>query len=381
MKITATLRIKLMVSPETAEALEKTQAAYVQALNQTSTVAFERSVKNPVALHHMTYRDVREATGLPANLVCSARSVVAEAYKREIGKLHWWKDDAGVRYDARTFTLRADSETVSLTTLGGRVKVGLVISGYHRPYFDGTWTFVKTTTLCYKGKKWYLHLVARKEVEDATGGGVLGVDFGIKRVAVTSTGKIFRGGTITQTRRRRFKQRRSLKVGHKRSRGKRRLLKRLTGRERRAVEWMLWNVANGIVREAVEANCSTIAVEDLKHIRTRIRVAKKQRLIQYGWPFASLQTKVRHVASRHGIQVVEVDAKNTSRTCRCGHVSKSNRPAQALFRCISCGYQHNADILAAFNIRQRYVSDKCGSVNTRSMPATPGGVAGQSFRL
>ena len=135
------------------------------------------------------------------------------------------------------------------------------------------------------------------------------------------------------------------------------------------MEWKLWNVANDIVRGAIATDCGTIAVEDLTHIRTRIRAAKKQRLIEQGWPFASLQTKVRHVASRHGIKVVEVDARNTSRTCRCGHVDKASRIDQSNFRCTHCGHSLNADLNAAFNIRARHVSSGCGACKPPQLSA------------
>lgn len=71
------LKIKLETTEQVSQSLSETQKAYAVALNHTSQVAFENKVFNPVALHHVTYRDVRELTKLPANLVCSARSVVA----------------------------------------------------------------------------------------------------------------------------------------------------------------------------------------------------------------------------------------------------------------------------------------------------------------
>jgi putative transposase len=50
--------------------------------------------------------------------------------------------------------------------------------------------------------------------------------------------------------------------------------------------------------------------------------------------------------------LVKVAARNTSLTCpRCGHVSGENRPRRDVFRCISCGLQGHADIIAASNIR------------------------------
>ena len=88
MKATVTFKIKLETTEQTAQSLMKTRKAYVVALNHTSDVAFGKKVFNPVALHHITYQDVRGLTKLQANLVCSARSVVAEAYKRDKEKHH-----------------------------------------------------------------------------------------------------------------------------------------------------------------------------------------------------------------------------------------------------------------------------------------------------
>jgi putative transposase len=52
-----------------------------------------------------------------------------------------------------------------------------------------------------------------------------------------------------------------------------------------------------------------------------------------------------------GGYLVAVDPKNTSRTCPCcGHISKENRKTQALFECVFCGYENNADHVAALNI-------------------------------
>jgi transposase len=75
--------------------------------------------------------------------------------------------------------------------------------------------------------------------------------------------------------------------------------------------------------------------------------------------------KTAHVASKHGIRVESVDARNTSRACRCGHVDKANRTTQSTFRCVVCGYAHNADYVASHNVAARYVERRCESVTTR----------------
>src|SRR5262249_56644643 len=47
---------------------------------------------------------------------------------------------------------------------------------------------------------------------------------------------------------------------HSRATNQRRLLKRLAGKERRSVDWLLWNVANEIAAEALKANAGTIEI-------------------------------------------------------------------------------------------------------------------------
>jgi IS605 OrfB family transposase len=195
-----------------------------------------------------------------------------------------------------------------------------------------------------------------KDIPDSQSEARVGVDSGIVRIATTSTGKVFKGGIIKHIRERRFSQRLDLQSARRKSRNQRRLLQRLAGKEKRSVEWLLWNVANGIVDEALKVNAGTIAVEDLKGIRARIKVAKKQRLIHHGWPFSSLFLKMAHVASKRGIRMEAVDARNTSKTChKCGHCDRTNRKSQTVFVCVRCGHRSNADYNASLNVRDRRV--------------------------
>ena len=84
MKATVTLKVKPETTEQVSQSIAETRKAYAMALNHASEVAFEKKVFSSVALHHVTYRDIREMTKLPANLVCSARNVVAEEIKTNI---------------------------------------------------------------------------------------------------------------------------------------------------------------------------------------------------------------------------------------------------------------------------------------------------------
>ncbi|MER3403220.1 MAG: transposase, partial [Armatimonadota bacterium] len=69
-----------------------------------------------------------------------------------------------------------------------------------------------------------------------------------------------------------------------------------------------------------------------------------------------LRSFIEYKARLAGVPVVIVGPRNTSRTCpACGHVAKANRPTQAQFRCVECGFAGPADTIAARNIASRAV--------------------------
>ncbi|MCE2509152.1 MAG: transposase [Nitrosopumilaceae archaeon] len=67
----------------------------------------------------------------------------------------------------------------------------------------------------------------------------------------------------------------------------------------------------------------------------------------------SILKKVRVVAERLGIRIVEVKPRGTSQECYvCSHTEKDNRNGER-FLCLSCGRLDNADVNASANITQR----------------------------
>src|SRR5207249_2390989 len=68
-------------TPEQAATLKAVMQAFNAACNCVSALAWEKQIFNPIALHHLTYRDLRERFGLPAQLAVRAIAKVADAYK------------------------------------------------------------------------------------------------------------------------------------------------------------------------------------------------------------------------------------------------------------------------------------------------------------
>ena len=74
-----------------------------------------------------------------------------------------------------------------------------------------------------------------------------------------------------------------------------------------------------------------------------------------------VMTRLQDKMAANGGRLVIVPAAYTSQTChKCGHVTKGNRESQAVFHCVKCGYEANADVNAAENILDRALSQTGG---------------------
>ena len=69
-------------------------------------------------------------------------------------------------------------------------------------------------------------------------------------------------------------------------------------------------------------------------------------ILDQGW--GMFRRMLEYKQAWRGGEVIAVNPRYTSQTCpECGHVSKANRPQQALFSCEQCGYSYHADVVAA----------------------------------
>ena len=57
---------------------------------------------------------------------------------------------------------------------------------------------------------------------------------------------------------------------------------------------------------------------------------------------------------KEGGLLITVAPQYTSQTCpHCGHCDSKNRPKQAVFHCVQCGYEDNADVVGAINVKKK----------------------------
>jgi len=341
------VQLKLVPEPPDHTALLSTLSRANEAANRISQMAWETGTFGQFALQKLCYYEIKAQFGLTAQLVVRAVSKVVDAYKLDRDRPRTFRLHGAIAYDDRV--LRYGEGYVSLWTLDGRRQIPFLCDERARRLLARR---QGETDLVYRDGLFYLFATvnydepAEGPVED-----VIGVDLGLVNIAVDSDGNRHSGAHINSLRQRQRRLRRRLQT--KRTWSKLRLLKKRRRKERRFATWVNHRISKRIVAEAQRTK-RAIALEELKGIRSRVRVRKPQRATLHGWSFYQLSSFIKYKAKMAGVRVVFVDPRNTSRTCpECGHCAKENRPDQATFLCQRCSLAGLADLIAALNIRVR----------------------------
>lgn len=366
-------QLKLQPTPEQADALRRTLEAANAACNTISDLAWETRTFGKFALQKRCYQQVRECFGLSAQMTVRALAKVADAYTLDKKVRRSFRPLSSIAYDDRILSFALPASMVSIWTLSGRQAIPFVCGERQR----GMLNMRKgESDLLFRRGEWYLLVTCEvEEAETIAVEGVLGVDLGVTNIATDSDGTIHSGSTIKSVRYRHRRLRNKLQK--KGTLSAKRRLRKLAGKEARFAKDTNHTISKRLVREAQRTK-RAIALEQLKHIRSRVRARKSQRTVLHSWSFFQLLAFVSYKARLAGVPVVLVDPRNTSRTCpACGHIDKANRPSQAIFRCASCGCAGHADVIAAENIRvlgraavmQPHVSESAGRSSQRQAHA------------
>jgi len=341
----------------------ETVSAWNALCNWLSHMAFENGcIANPVRLQRLCYTEARTRFGLSAQVTINAIRVVTSKYagmkKKKLTPhtpVHF-RDGSAVLLQggSRGRDFSFTKHGLSIWTMQGRVK-SVTFTGEPKlaEYID-RWALGDARLFVRKGKV-YIAVSFKSTVPDpGLPGNVVGVDRGIRYIAVVTNGTrqlFFGGGHVNHVRDRHLKIHASLqsRKAQANTRSIRRVLQRLSGRERR----FMTDVNHVISRRIADfAPNSIIAMEDLKGIRNR-KLRKRQRGRLHRWAFFQLEGFIAYKAQSVGSVVLSVDAAYTSQACsKCGHTERANRSA-LLFSCKACGYCLQSDLNGSRNIRLR----------------------------
>jgi IS605 OrfB family transposase len=340
-----TMKVKLNINEIQHSALLRTMNTFNDVCNDISNQAFQAKEYQKVQLHHMVYHGQRAALpDFSSQLVIRAIGVVSDSYKvkRNRHKQNYFKKTSAVVYDDRCITFKENS--VNIWTNDGRMEIPIQIYDKERfQYRKGQ------VDLVYQSGKFYLlcnlEIQTPKKYDTE---GVIGIDLGVKNIAVSSLGDVFSGEHIEKKRKQYHAHRQRLQKRGTRS-ARRRI--KTTGQKESRFRKDVNHVISKLLVTQAKALGYSLALEELTNINKRVTVRRVNRSERMSWAFAQLRSYIAYKAELYGVPLTIVPAPYTSQTCsECKHCEKANRKSQALFLCVSCGHTENADFNASKNI-------------------------------
>ena len=227
---------------------------------------------------------------------------------------------------------------------------------------------LRNVTVSCSAGKWFISIQTAREVDTPlpTATTAVGIDVGIARFATLSDRTFYEPRNSFRKHEERLrKAQRAMSRKKKFSCNWRKAKARV-----QKIHVRIGNVRRDYLHQtsaAIGQNHALVFVEDLK-VRNMSRSAAgtvdapgrnvraksnlNRAILDQGW--SEFRRQLGYKLEWNGGWLVTVPPHNTSRICPgCGHTAAENRPTQALFRCVKCGFEDNADLVGAINIRSR----------------------------
>jgi IS605 OrfB family transposase len=337
-----TLKIKLLPDKEQSDFLLSTIKEANRVCNTISERAFNSRIFNQFKIHKECYHVIRQSFNLTAQVVIRCISKVADAYKLDRKTKRTFNPLGGIAYDCRILSYNIEKRIASIWTVGGRLKIPFVCHNEkYLPYIKGE------SDLVFKKNKFYLFQVVEiDDIEITDVEEFIGVDFGQTEIAVCSDGTNYNSEALKKVRKKYSKVRAS--VQSKGTKNSKRLLKRLSGKERRFVTINNHTISKQIVQKAKAQN-KGIAIEDLTNIRRTAKPKSKAQKTELNrWSFYQLRQFLTYKSLMNGVKLYTVPPAYTSQTCSvCNHIGIRKGKH---FSCQNCGNVMDADYNASRNI-------------------------------
>ena len=245
---------------------------------------------------------------------------------------------------------------------------------------------VKNITVSQSCGKWFVSIQTEREIEQPIPqGGAVGIDMGIARFATLSDGTFY--APLNSFRRhetalRKAQQAMSRKVkfssNWKKAKARVQKIYCRIGNARRdylhkCSTTISQNHAMVCIEDLQVRNMSKSAAgtADAPGRNVRVKSGLNKSILDQGW--AEFRRQLDYKLAWNGGHLIAVPAQNTSRTCPCcGHVSAENRPTQARFECVACGFEENADVVGAINVLRAGHARLACEVSGAVMPPAAG---------
>jgi len=348
MKLVSTIKIKAKQRKELFEISE----VFIRAVQYAVDKGFKSKVNNRFQLHHLVYKDIKQKFKLPADFTIEAIGKASENLKSTKLKKKPIITKCPVSFNRKLFTFSFEKVRLATFKPRQRIDIPINIPEYYWKYLD--WRYQTLELIKDRKGRLFFHITFSREVNTpvSCGDKILGVDLGINNLAVTSDGKVFKD---YKTKIIQFQYLRK-KLQRKGTKSAKRLLRKITGRQKRYMRWVNHNVSKEIV-----ASADTIVLENLKGIRKNRNRFMGKRLNRWlnSCSFFQLQQFIRYKAEREGKRVFFVNPYLTSQTL--SNFSKLGSRYVDSFYCLHCGFSSQSDFNASCNLRRLIVTQPYSS--------------------
>ena len=227
---------------------------------------------------------------------------------------------------------------------------------------------IKSCTVSFEGGHWWISFQAERTVPDPVRppGPSVGIDAGIARFATLSDGThVAPRNSFTHALERLAKRQQALARKCKGSNNWKKAKARVT-----RLHTHIANCRRDFLHKtstSISKNHAMVVVEDLEvsnmsasargDVETpgrnvRAKAGLNRAILDQGW--YEFRRQLAYKLRWRGGELVAARPHHTSQTCpECGHIDAGNRPSQAVFCCLRCGFDANADVVGAINILSR----------------------------
>ncbi|MEM0439180.1 MAG: transposase [Sulfolobales archaeon] len=267
-----------------------------------------------------------------------------------VRRISIWLDDHLWRLD--------DLTRIGISTHKGLIHVDLIPHKQFYRYINSGWRLASEARikLDKKERRLIVYLIFRKDVKQYKPNGYVAVDVNENNVAALINRKAYlletniERITLGYYYRRKRVQKKYDKICNVKCRAKKKILRRLREEERK--EDTRWKVANVIVREALKQGYS-IVLEDLgdnpaENMISRIKDEQLRHRI-FMAAFKGIQKAIEEKAKEHGVPVIYVNPRNTSKQCPI-HRSEIRYNGSRIGVCSLGKERWHRDVVACYNL-------------------------------
>jgi putative transposase len=232
---------------------------------------------------------------------------------------------------------------------------------------------IKNVTIRREGKDWLVSFQTEREVEIPVhpSTSALGLDLGIATFAATSDGTLhpplnaYRKAqkALAKAQRRAAKKVKFSQNWQKCQTRIRRIYTQIAHCRQDFLHKLSTQISQNhavvVVEDLQVRNMSRSATGTVEEPGTNVAAKSglNKSILDQGW--RTFRTMLEYKQRWRGGEVIAVSPRHTSQECpQCHHVSRLNRPQQALFLCTECGYSYHADVVAARNILTRGLRER-----------------------